>query len=314
MPGGDIIGQRPLDVHLRGFRELGADVRIEDGRYVAVADKLHGARVVLDYPSVLGTENLLLAAVCADGRTTIVNAASEPEIICLTDMLCKMGASIQGAGTHTIKIDGVDELHSVEHTLIPDRIEAGTFALAAAISEGEVLLRDCEPRHMDAVLFKLREIGVSIKENEQEITVKAFEQLIASNVQAVPYPGLPTDLQAPMTTLLTQADGVSVVHERVFESRLQYVAELRKMGARIVTSGTTATVQGKSPLRGAVVNGLDIRATAALVVAALAAEGETEIRDIFHLDRGYECFEEKLKLLGADIVRIEVPVSGTGVV
>lgn len=313
-PGGDTIGQRPLDVHLRGFSELGADVRIEEGRYVATAAKLRGARVVLDYPSVLGTENLLLAAACAEGHTSIVNAAAEPEVVCLANMLGQMGADIRGAGTHTIEIDGVDELHGADHTIIPDRIETGTFALATAISGGAVTIRDCEPRHMDALLFKLAEIGVDIEERGRDVVVRSDAPLRATNVQAVPYPGLPTDLQALMTTLLTQADGVSVVHERVFESRLQYVGELRKMGAQIVTAGTTAIVQGPSPLRGTVVNGLDIRAAAALVLGALSADGETEVRDIFHLERGYECLDSKLRGLGADVARLEAPPRGAGVV
>ena len=303
-PGGDIIGQRPLDVHLRGFEALGAEVRTAGGRFVATAPRLHGARVVLDYPSVLGTENLLLAAVLASGRTTIVNAAAEPEVVCLAHLLSAMGARIEGAGSHTIVVDGVAELHGAEHTLIPDRIEAGTFAVAAAISGGEVFLQGANPRHLDALLFKLAEIGVHCQETEEGVTVRAEGALAASTIQAVPYPGLATDLQALVTTLLTQAHGVSVVHERVFENRLQYVGELRKMGARIVTAGTTAIVQGPTPLRGSVVHGLDVRAAAALVVAALAAEGETEILGIGHLERGYECLDAKLRGLGADVVRV----------
>ena len=304
-PGGDVIGQRPLDVHLHGFSALGATVQQAGGRFVATADRLRGSRVVLEYPSVLGTENLLLAAACAEGRTTIVNAAAEPEVVCLAEMLGKMGAQIRGAGTHTIEIDGVSALHGVDHTLIPDRIEAGTFALAAAITGGDVLVQGAQPRHLDALLFKLREIGVEIEEQPEGIRVRAAGSLAATTIQAVPYPGLATDLQALVATLLTQAHGVSVVNERVFESRLQYVGELRKMGALIVTAaGATAIIQGPTPLHGTLVRGLDIRASAALVLAGLAAEGETELLGLMHLERGYECLDQKLRRLGADVVRV----------
>lgn len=301
-PGGDLIGQRPLDVHLRGFRALGADVRTEAGRFVA-SGRLRGARMVLDYPSVLGTENLMLAAVRAEGETVIVNAAAEPEVTALADLLCAMGARIRGAGTHTITVNGVAELHGADYTLIPDRIEAGTFAVAAAITGGDVRIHDVRPRHLEALLSKLREIGVEIDEDEEALRVRRRGPLRATTAQAVPYPGLATDLQALVTTLLTQAEGVSTVNERVFENRLGYVAELRKMGARIVTAGSAAIVQGPTPLHGAVVQGLDVRASAALVVAALVADGETELRDVVHLERGYEDFGEKLGGLGAVIER-----------
>ena len=301
-PGGDLIGQRPLDVHLRGFRALGADVRTEAGRFVA-SGRLRGARMVLDYPSVLGTENLMLAAVRAEGETVIVNAAAEPEVTALADLLCAMGARIRGAGSHTITVNGVAELHGADYTLIPDRIEAGTFAVAAAITGGDVRIHDVRPRHLEALLSKLREIGVEIDEDEEALRVRRRGPLQATTAQAVPYPGLATDLQALVTTLLTQAEGVSTVNERVFENRLGYVAELRKMGARIVTAGSAAIVQGPTPLHGAVVQGLDVRASAALVVAALVADGETELRDVVHLERGYEDFGEKLRGLGAVIER-----------
>ena len=301
-PGGDIIGQRPLDVHLRGFRALGADVRTEAGRFVA-AGRLRGARIVLDYPSVLGTENLILAAVRAEGETVIVNAAAEPEVEALAALLSAMGARIRGAGSHTVTVSGVGALRGADYTLIPDRIEAGTFAIAAAITGGDVRIHDVRPRHLDALLFKLREIGVDIDEDDHTLRVRRRGPIRATTVQAVPFPGLATDLQALVTTLLTQAEGVSVVNERVFENRLGYVAELRKMGARIVTAGATAIVQGPSPLHGAVVQGLDVRASAALVVAALAADGETEVLDIVHLERGYEDLGRKLRGLGAVVER-----------
>lgn len=307
-PGGDVIGQRPLDVHLHGFSALGATVEQVGGRFLATVGRLRGSRVVLEYPSVLGTENLLLAAVCAEGHTTIVNAAAEPEVVCLAEMLSKMGACIQGAGGHTIEIDGVPALHGVEHTLIPDRIEAGTFAIAAAITGGDLFLRGAQPRHLDALLFKLCEIGVEIEERPEDIRVRARGPLTATTIQAVPYPGLATDLQALVATLLTQAHGVSVVTERVFESRLQYVGELRKLGALIVTAaGSTAIIQGPTPLHGTLVRGLDIRASAALVLAGLVAQGETELLDLMHLERGYECLDMKLRSLGADVARVAAP-------
>ena len=301
-PGGDLIGQRPLDVHLRGFRALGADVRTEAGRFVA-AGRLRGARMVLDYPSVLGTENLMLAAVRAEGETVIVNAAAEPEVTALADLLCAMGARIRGAGSHTITITGVASLDGADYTLIPDRIEVGTFAVAAAITGGDVRIHDVRPRHLEALLSKLREVGAEVDEDEETLRVRRPGALQAITAQAVPYPGLATDLQALVTTLLTQAEGVSVVNERVFENRLGYVTELRKMGARIVLAGGAAIVQGPTPLHGAVVQGLDVRASAALVVAALVADGETELRDVVHLERGYEDFGEKLRGLGAVIER-----------
>jgi len=303
-PGGDVIGQRPLDVHLRGFADLGAAIREEDGRYIAEAAQLRGARVVLEYPSVLGTENLLLAAVLAEGHTTIVNAAAEPEVVCLASMLTDMGAQISGAGTHTIQIDGVAQLTGTDHCLIPDRIETGTFAVAAGITGGDVTLEGAEPRHLDALFSKLSEIGIEVREEEAAVRIVANGPLSATTIQAVPFPGLATDLQALVATLLTQAEGVSVVHERVFESRLQYVGELRKLGARIDTAGSTAIVQGPTLLRGSTVRGLDVRASASLVVAALAASGRTELMDVYHLERGYECLDQKLRGLGASIERV----------
>jgi UDP-N-acetylglucosamine 1-carboxyvinyltransferase len=301
-PGGDQIGLRSVDVHLSGFAALGAQVQWEDGHCTLAADRLTGARVVLDYPSVVGTENLILAAVLADGRTTIVNAAMEPEIACLAAMLNEMGAQVSGAGGHTISIDGVESLSGAQHTLIPDRIEAGTFAVAAAITGGNVLIQGAMPHHLYALLSKLTEIGASVEEQDGGFRVAGDRALVAANVQAVPYPGLATDLQALVTTLLTQAQGTSVVHERVFENRLGYVEDLRAMGAQIDVAGSTATVHGPTPLHGATVQGRDIRSAASLMLAALAAEGTTELRDAAHLARGYEDLDAKLRALGADIV------------
>jgi UDP-N-acetylglucosamine 1-carboxyvinyltransferase len=303
-PGGDVIGLRPLDVHLSGFAILGADVRREGDKFVARAPRLRGSRVFMDYPSVLGTQNLMMAATLAEGATVIVNAAAEPEVASLAEMLNAMGARVCGAGGHTIQIEGVQGLHGTSHRLIPDRIEAGTFAIAAAITKGEVEIEEGLASHLDALVWKLRESGVEVEETEAGLRVRRRGPLRAVNAQAVPYPGLPTDLQAPMSVLLTQAQGVSFIYERVFDNRLLYVGELRKMGAEVVTSGTTAIVSGPTPLIGVSVRALDIRAGAALVLAGLAAQGWTEISDIYHLDRGYEALDQKLRSLGAVIQRV----------
>jgi UDP-N-acetylglucosamine 1-carboxyvinyltransferase len=303
-PGGDVIGLRPLDVHLSGFAILGADVRREGDKFVARAPRLRGSRVFMDYPSVLGTQNLMMAATLAEGATVIVNAAAEPEVASLAEMLNAMGARVCGAGGHTMQIEGVQGLHGTSHRLIPDRIEAGTFAIAAAITKGEVEIEEGLASHLDALVWKLRESGVEVEETEAGLRVRRRGPLRAVNAQAVPYPGLPTDLQAPMSVLLTQAQGVSFIYERVFDNRLLYVGELRKMGAEVVTSGTTAIVSGPTPLIGVSVRALDIRAGAALVLAGLAAQGWTEISDIYHLDRGYEALDQKLRSLGAVIKRV----------
>ncbi|GBD13054.1 UDP-N-acetylglucosamine 1-carboxyvinyltransferase 1 [bacterium HR24] len=305
-PGGDVIGQRPIDVHLKGFEMLGARVWREEEKFVAEARELRGARIFLDYPSVLGTQNLVLAAVRARGRTTIINAACEPEVSALAEMLNRMGARIRGAGTHTIEVEGVDELRGAVHRNIPDRIEAGTFAIAAAITGGEVEVRGLRPDHLCSLVQKLREAGVQVEEGESWLRVRGERPLRAITVQALPYPGLATDLQAPMAALLTQAEGVSYVHERVFDNRLLYVAELRKMGAEVVTTGTTtAIITGPTPLLGTRVRALDVRAGAALILAGLVAHGRTEITDIYHVDRGYERIDEKLNALGAHVERVD---------
>ncbi|MGQ9572813.1 MAG: UDP-N-acetylglucosamine 1-carboxyvinyltransferase [Dehalococcoidia bacterium] len=301
-PGGDVIGQRPIDVHLAGFAAMGADIRRQDEKIVAQAKRLRGARLFMDYPSVLGTQNLMMAATLAKGTTVIVNAAAEPEIAALADMLNKMGARIRGAGTHTLEIEGVDALHGITQRMIPDRIEAGTLAIAAAITGGDVRVCGLETRHLYSLMAKLREVGVQIEEGENDLHVRGGDQLTAVTIQAVPYPGLATDLQAPMAALLTQARGVSYVHERVFDNRLLYVTELRKMGAEVLTTGTTtAIIIGPTSLIGTSVRGMDVRAGAALVLAGLVARGRTVVSDIYHLNRGYECLDGKLRSLGANI-------------
>ncbi|MBI1886717.1 MAG: UDP-N-acetylglucosamine 1-carboxyvinyltransferase, partial [Chloroflexi bacterium] len=304
-PGGDVIGQRPIDVHLKGFEALGAKVGREGDKFVAETEGLRGARVFMDYPSVLGTQNLMLAACLAPGKTTVINAAAEPEVSGLADMLTKMGARINGAGTHTVEIEGVERVRGVTHRIIPDRLEAGTYAIAAAVTGGEVEVRAANPGHLLSLIAKLREVGVHVEEGEDTLRLRSGGDLRATTMQALPYPGLATDLQAPMAVLLTQARGVSYVHERVFDNRLLYVTELRKMGAEVVTTGTTtAIISGPTPLMGAKVRALDVRAGAALVLAGLAASGRTEISDIYHVDRGYECIDEKLRGLGAVVERL----------
>ena len=304
-PGGDVIGQRPIDVHLAGFAAMGANVGREGEKYVAETAGLRGARVFADYPSVLGTQNLMLAAATAEGTTTIVNAAAEPEVQGLAAMLNSMGARIGGAGSHTVTIEGVERLHATEHHIIPDRLEAGTFAIAAAVTGGRVEVRAVEVDHLFSLIAKMREAGVRIDEDGDRLIVARDGELRSITVQALPYPGLATDLQSPMAVLLTQAKGVSYVHERVFDNRLLYVGELRKMGAEVVTTGTTtAIISGPTPLIGSSVRALDVRAGAALILAGLAASGRTEIADVYHVDRGYERIAEKLRGLGAEIERI----------
>jgi UDP-N-acetylglucosamine 1-carboxyvinyltransferase len=302
-PGGDVIGIRPLDIHLAGFRALGAEVYRRGDQFVAEGERLRGARVVLDYPSVMGTLNVMLAAVMADGTTTIINAASEPEVVSLAEMLNRMGARVRGAGGHTVEVEGVHELLGTTQRILPDRAEAGTFAMAVAVSRGEAEILEAVPEHLDALIWKLQEAGVRIRPMEGGMAVTGVDNYRAVSAQAVPYPGLATDLHPPLAAFLTQAKGVSVIHERVYDNRLLYISELRKMGADVVTAGQTAIVSGPTKLHGTPVRCIDVRAGAALVVAALAAEGTTEISDIYHLDRGYEALDEKLRSLGAAIQR-----------
>jgi len=302
-PGGDVIGLRPLDVHLSGFRALGAEVYRRGDQFVAEAERLRGARVVLDYPSVMGTLNVVLAATLAKGTTKIINAASEPEVVSLIEMLNRMGAKVQGAGGNIIEIEGVSELHGTTQRILPDRLEAGTFALAVAATRGEAEILGAVPEHLDALFWKLQEAGVRIRPVEGGLVVTGTDKYSSVTAQAVPYPGLATDLHPPLAAFLTQAKGVSVIHERVYDNRMLYISELRKMGADVVTAGQTAIVSGPTHLYGTPVRCMDVRAGAALVVAALVAEGTTEISDIYHLDRGYEALDEKLRSLGGAVER-----------
>lgn len=302
-PGGDVIGSRPLDVHFTGFRALGADVREVDGQHEVRAARLRGARIFFDYPSVLGTVNVLFAAVRAEGRTTIVNAAAEPEVEMVAALLRGMGARIAGHGTATIEVDGVARLGGADFTIIPDRLEAGTYLLAGTATGGDVHVPNARAEHMDSLVAKLREIGMAV-ETTGGVRARCLGVLRTTQVQAVPYPGFPTDLQAPMTAALLHAPGVSTVHERVYERRFDYVEQLRLLGAQIeVGANGIATIHGGSPLTGAPVRALDIRAGAAVVVAGLAAGGETAVGDVGHLDRGYADLEPRLRALGADITR-----------
>ncbi|KKD35065.1 UDP-N-acetylglucosamine 1-carboxyvinyltransferase [Limnoraphis robusta] len=312
LPGGCAIGARPVNLHVQGLRAMGADVHIEHGVVHAAVPgngRLKGAKIYLDYPSVGATETLMMAATLAEGESIIENAAQEPEVVDLANFCRAMGAKISGAGSKTLVISGVPRLHDVDYSIIPDRIEAGTFLIAGAITRSEILLSPVIPEHITAAISKLRKIGVHIiMESPNCIRVSPGEQHVATDIETLPYPGFPTDLQAPFMALLTLCEGNSLITETVFENRLHHVPELSRMGADIRVKGNTAIVRGVPMLSGAPVIGSDLRASAALVLAALAAEGTSTIQGLHHLDRGYEKFEEKLKKLGANIVRIEPSV------
>jgi UDP-N-acetylglucosamine 1-carboxyvinyltransferase len=306
-PGGDVIGQRPLDVHLHGFEAMGAEIRRDGERFTARtpgARRLRGVRIFMDYPSVSGTQNVMMAATLAEGRTTIVNAATEPEVQELALLLNAMGARVSGIGSQMVEVEGVDRLHSADVRIMPDRIEAGTFAIAAAITGGDVMLERAPVTVMDALFAKLRTAGAVVEESgDGTVRVAREGSLRSTSFQALPYPGLATDLHAPMAAMLTQAAGVSIIHERVFDNRMLYVGELRKMGAEIVSTGSSAIVSGPTPMNGAHVRALDVRAGAAVMLAALVATGVTIIDEIHHLDRGYERLDEKLRALGVRLER-----------
>lgn len=308
LPGGCAIGTRPIDLHLRAFEQLGANVSLESGDVVARAPqgRLIGNTIDFEKVTVTGTENVMMAAVLAKGLTTIKNAAEEPEIEDLAELLNKMGARIKGAGTSTIEIQGVEGLGGAEHTIIPDRIETGTFMVAAAITNGDLEIKSCRPEHLTAIIDKLREAGVDIEElNQSTLRVRAGSGgLKAKDVTTQPHPHFPTDMQAQYMALMTQAEGESKITETIFENRFMHASELIRMGANISISGNTATVHGKSQLMGAPIIASDLRASASLVLAALCAEGETTIDRVYHIDRGYETIVRKLGSLGADIERV----------
>ncbi|MBI5903022.1 MAG: UDP-N-acetylglucosamine 1-carboxyvinyltransferase [Deltaproteobacteria bacterium] len=303
LPGGCAIGARPVDLHIKGLKKMGADIRIDHGYVTVRAERLKGAKIYLDTTTVTGTENLMLAAVHADGATVIENAALEPEVVCLADALNRMGARIRGAGTETIRIDGVTELKPVEVRVIPDRIEAGTFMVAAAMTKGNVFIKDCPYNHLDSLNMKLKEAGAQILEEEGGVRVLGDYPVRSVDVKTVPYPGFPTDMQAQMMSMMCTASGLSVITETVFENRFMHVGELQRMGADITIDGRCAVVRGVRALSGAPLMATDLRASASLILAGLVAEGRTEVSRIYHLDRGYERIEEKLKGLGAKIER-----------
>lgn len=303
-PGGCSIGRRPVNVDIKSFAAMGAHVELSDNQYSLAADHLRGERIYLDYPSHTGTENIMLAASLAEGTTVVKHASVEPEVANLAECLRQMGARIDGLGTSYLQIHGVERLHGVRYRVTPDRIEAGTYAIAGVISGGDVVIHDVEPDHMDPLTHKLIELGASVQSEGRSYRVRANGMLQALEIQTLHFPGFPTDLQAAFAALLTQCHGTSLVHERVYDDRLQYARELRKLGADIRVDGQTAAIVGPSPLEGAVVKALDIRSGAALILAGLAAHGCTEIRDIYHIDRGYEGVDVKLRALGARIDRV----------
>lgn len=303
LPGGCAIGARPIDQHLKGLEALGAKIELEHGNVTARARRLRGALIVFDVVTVTGTENVMMAAALAKGHTTLENAACEPEVEELASVLNKMGARIQGAGTSVINIEGVDELAPVDHAIIPDRIEAGTFMVAAAMTRGNVLVQDCVPEHLDAVMAKLRAAGAEVSIEPQGVRVRGFAEVNPTDIVTRPHPGFPTDMQAQFMVYMTRAQGQSVLTENIFENRYMHVPELQRMGAEILIDGRTAIVRGPNKLKGARVMATDLRASACLVLAGLVAEGTTEINRIYHLDRGYEHIERKLRALGADIRR-----------
>jgi len=308
LPGGCVIGTRPIDLHLKGMRDLGAEITIANGYVNASAPRLCGADIFLggrSGPTVLGTANVMMAAVLAEGITTIESAACEPEVVDLAAFLTKMGAKIVGAGSPTITITGVAELHGVEHDVIPDRIEAATFAIAAVATNGEVKITGSRPEHLGAVLDKLREAGATIDRKDSTLTIRRNGALRPVDITTMPYSGFPTDAQAQMMVLMALTPGLSIITERIFESRFMHVSELARLGAEISIEGPSAIVKGGTKLSGAPVMASDLRASAALVIAGLAASGSTQVNRIYHLDRGYEKIDDKLRRLGARVKRVQ---------
>lgn len=306
MPGGCAIGTRPIDLHLKGLEALGADIQINHGDMNATVanGKLRGSRIYLDFPSVGATEHIMMAAATAEGTTVIENAAEEPEIVDLANFLNSMGANIRGAGTNVIKIEGVEKLHGTTYTIIPDRIEAGSYMIAAAITGGDLVVRNVIVDHIKPLIAKLAECGMEIVEEGNNLRIIGKRPLKAVDIKTMPYPGFPTDMQAQFMALMTVAEGTSVFTETVFENRFMHADELRRMGANIKIDGRNAIVEGVSRLTGCKVKATDLRAGAALIIAALVAEGKTEITELQHIDRGYEDLIQKFQTIGADIVRI----------
>jgi len=304
LPGGCAIGARPIDLHIKGLEKLGASITQQHGYIEAAADRLRGGHIAFDRITVTGTEDLMMAAALAEGETLMENCAREPEVADLAALLNKMGAKIEGAGTSTIRIQGVDKLHGARHRIIPDRIEAGTFIIAASLTGGDLNVTNCDPKHLGALLEKLAECGVTVTTNGESVRVTNGHRLKAADVSTEEYPGFPTDMQAQYMALATQAEGTSLITENIFENRFMHAQELLRMGANIKVDGNRAVVRGYTPLSGAAVQCSDLRASASLVIAALVAEGETILDRVYHIDRGYERIEEKLRGAGAQIRRI----------
>ncbi len=305
LPGGCSIGARPIDFHISALEKLGAKVKLEHGFVDATASGLQGTEVYFDDVTVTGTENILMAACLAQGVTVLQNCAEEPEVVDLALLLNKMGARIEGAGTRTIHVEGVERLHGAQHDVIPDRIEAGTYLAAGALTGEEVLVDNCNPEHLAAVIDKLQELGVTVEPSESSVRIHRAQPFRPAKLKTLPYPGFPTDMQAQLMVLLTQAQGTSVISETIFENRFMHVSELNRMGANVALDGHTAVVKGPTPLSAAKVMATDLRASACLVLAGLIAEGQTVIDRVYHLDRGYEHIEEKLAGLGARIERLK---------
>ena len=304
LPGGCAIGARPINLHLEGLAQLGANIELRHGYVEASVRHLKGGEIYFDIPTVTGTENLMMAAVLAEGITVLRNAAREPEVVALADVLCRMGARIKGAGSSIITIQGVSSLQPVSVSIIPDRIETGTFMVAATITGGRITLTDCEPKHVEAVIDKLTLAGADIQVGATHIHVKGPAKIESVDVTTLPYPGFPTDMQAQFMALMSVADGSSIISETIFENRFIHVSELQRMGADITISGNSAIVKGVPKLYGAPVMATDLRASASLILAGLIAEGKTEVHRVYHLDRGYEAIEKKFAKLGASITRV----------
>ncbi len=307
MPGGCPLGARPIDQHLKAFGAMGAKYTLSQGMIDLTAEKLNGCQIFFDVVTVGATMNAMLAAVKAEGLTIIENAAKEPHIVDLANFLNSMGADIMGAGTDVIKIRGVKHLHGSTYTVIPDQIEAGTFMVAVAATKGDVLIKNVIPKHLESITKKMEKIGVNIEQFDDSIRVWVDGPLVKANIKTAPHPGFPTDMQSQIATLLTLAEGTSIVTENIWEQRFGYVDELRRMGADITVNGKVALIEGTGKLMGAPVKACDLRAGAALIIAGLAASGITEIEDIYHIERGYDCMEGKLRALGADIEKVSVP-------
>ena len=310
LPGGCAIGSRPIDQHLKGFEAMGANITFGNGFVEAKTDgRLRGAKIYLDFPSVGATENIMSAAALADGLTIIENAAKEPEIVDLANYINEMGGNVKGAGTDTMRIEGVETLHGSNHSIIPDRVEAGTFMVAAAITEGDVIIENAVPEHMAALISKMGEMGVDIQETDEGLRIRSTRPLRSIDIKTMPHPGFPTDMQSQMMSLMLTATGNGILTETVFENRFMHVEEFRRMNASVKIEGRSVIMEGPSKLQGAQVSATDLRAAAALILAGLAAEGITRVHELYHLDRGYVDFHLKLEALGADIERVSTETS-----